>query len=84
MSVSTAIELLRRLNELCDQFRAEGCIACDVALDESHTRFDDKGIGLWSIDQRLRTFEAMLDVEAAAGRGTTATVILPARLITRN
>ena len=146
MSVSTAIKLLRRLNELCDQFRAEGGIACDVALDESHTLFDDEvsevvfrtvrelltnvrqhararhvavsstyrrdgsiaitvaddgiglpahrrrgnpldesgGIGLWSIDQRLRTFEAMLDVEAAAGRGTKATVILPARLITTN
>lgn len=146
MSVSSATKLLGRLTELCDQFRAEGGIACDVALDERHTRFDAEvsevvfrtvrelltnvrqharakhvavssayrrdgsigitvaddgiglpphrrrgnpfdesgGIGLWSIDQRLRAFEAMLDIEAATGRGTTATVILPASLITTN
>jgi signal transduction histidine kinase len=140
----TAIKLIGRLTDLCDQFRAQGGIACDVALDEKHTRFDDEvsevvfrtirelltnvrqhararrvavssalrrdgsigitvaddgiglpphrrrgnpldesgGIGLWSIDQRLRAFEAMLDVEAADGRGTKATVILPSRLIT--
>lgn len=146
MSVLTAIKLIGRLTELCEQFRAQGGIACDVALDERHTRFDDEvsevvfrtvrelltnvrqharakrvavsstyrrdgsigitvaddgiglpphrrrgnpfdesgGIGLWSIDQRLRAFEAMLDVEAADGLGTTATLILPASLITTN
>jgi signal transduction histidine kinase len=144
MSVLTAIKLIGRLTDLCDQFRAQGGIACDVALDERHTRFDEEvsdvvfrtvrelltnvrqhararhvavssayrrdgsigitvaddgiglpphrrrgnpfdesgGIGLWSIDQRLRAFEAMLDVEAADGRGTKATLILPSRLIT--
>ena len=144
MPASTATRLFRRLTDLCDQFRAQGDIACDVALDERHTCFDEEvsevvfrtvrelltnvrqharaghvavssayrrdgsigitvaddgiglpphrrrgnpfdesgGIGLWSIDQRLRAFEAMLDVEAATGQGTRATVILPARLIT--
>jgi signal transduction histidine kinase len=44
--------------------------------------FDESGgIGLWSIDQRLRAFDAVLDVEAAAGAGTQATVILPAKLL---
>jgi signal transduction histidine kinase len=146
MPASTATRLLSRLTDLCDQFRVQGDIACDVALDERHTSFDDEvsevvfrtvrelltnvrqhararhvaissayrrdgsigitvaddgvglpphrrrgnpfdesgGIGLWSIDQRLRAFEAMLDVEAATGKGTKATVILPARLITTN
>lgn len=143
MSLSTDTRLLDRLTELCDEFRAQGGIGCEVALDERHTRFDEEvsevifrvvrelltnvrqhararhvtvssafrrdgsigitvaddgiglpphrrrghpfdesgGIGLWSIDQRLRAFEAMLDVEAATGRGTRATVILPANLI---
>jgi signal transduction histidine kinase len=35
------------------------------------------GIGLWSIDQRLRELGAVLDVEAAAGRGTRAMIIIP-------
>jgi signal transduction histidine kinase len=39
------------------------------------------GIGLWSIDQRLREFRAVLDVDAAAGRGTSATIILPSELV---
>lgn len=39
------------------------------------------GIGLWSIDQRLREFDAVLDVEAAPGRGTRATIILPRALL---
>ena len=44
--------------------------------------FDETGgIGLWSIDRRLRDFEAMLDIEAAPGHGTRATVIVPARLV---
>ena len=146
MSLSIDTSLLDRLTDLCDEFRSQGGIACEAALDERHTRFDDEvsevvfrvvrelltnvrqharakhvtvssafrrdgsigitvaddgiglpphrrrghpfdesgGIGLWSIDQRLRAFEAMLDIEAATGRGTKATVILPARLITAN
>jgi signal transduction histidine kinase len=40
----------------------------------------DTGLGLWSIDQRLRPFDAYLDVESS-GRGTRATVVLPARLL---
>jgi len=44
--------------------------------------FDESGgIGLWSIDQRLRAFDAVLDVEAAAGAGTRATVVLPGKLL---
>jgi signal transduction histidine kinase len=39
------------------------------------------GIGLWSIDRRLRDFDAMLDVEAAPGKGTRAMLILPAHLV---
>jgi signal transduction histidine kinase len=39
------------------------------------------GIGLWSIDHRLRDFDAMLDVEAAPGEGTRAMLILPAHLV---
>jgi signal transduction histidine kinase len=39
------------------------------------------GIGLWSIDRRLRDFDAMLDVEAAPGQGTRAMLILPAHLV---
>ena len=45
-------------------------------------RFDKTGgIGLWSIDRRLRDFDAMLDIDAAPGQGTRAMVILPARLV---
>ena len=44
--------------------------------------FDETGgIGLWSIDRRLRDFDAMLDVDTAPGQGTRAMVILPARLV---
>jgi signal transduction histidine kinase len=44
--------------------------------------FDDTGrIGLWSIDQRLRDFGAVLDIEAESGRGTRAMVVLPGRLV---
>ena len=39
------------------------------------------GIGLWSIDRRLRELDAMLDVDAAPGEGTRAMLILPAHLI---
>jgi len=73
--------------------RRDGSISITVADDgiglPPHRRrgnpLDESGgIGLWSIDQRLRAFEALLDVEAATGRGTSATVILPARLLTTN
>jgi len=40
----------------------------------------DGGIGLWSIDQRLRAFDAYLDVESS-DRGTRACLVLPSRLL---
>jgi signal transduction histidine kinase len=67
--------------------RRDGSIAITVADDgiglPPHRRrgnpLDESGgIGLWSIDQRLREFDAVLDIEAAAGRGTRAMLILPA------
>jgi two-component system NarL family sensor kinase len=70
--------------------RRDGSVGITVADDgvglPAHKRrgnpFDESGgIGLWSIDQRLRAFDAVLDVEAAAGCGTCATLILPAKLI---
>lgn len=70
--------------------RRDGSIGIAVADDgiglPAHKRrgnpFDESGgIGLWSIDQRLRAFDAVLDVEAEAGRGTCAMLILPARLV---
>lgn len=141
--VANRTDLLARLLELCDEFRAEGGIDCEVTLEERHTHFDDEvgevvfrtvrelltnvrqharakqvrissvdrrdgsigiivtddgvglpperrrgdpfdergGIGLWSIDQRLRDFEAILDIEAAPDRGTRAMVVLPRRLL---
>ena len=143
MPAGTRTSLLSRLLELCEDFRAETGIRCEVAIAERHTRFGDEvneviyrtvrelltnvrqhahakhvtvsslgrrdgsigicvaddgvglpahrrrgnpfdesgGIGLWSIDQRLREFDAMLDIEAAAGRGTRAMVILPGSLV---
>ena len=143
MPAGTRTSLLSRLLELCEDFRAETGIRCEVAIAERHTRFADEvneviyrtvrelltnvrqhahakhvmvsslgrrdgsigicvaddgvglpahrrrgnpfdesgGIGLWSIDQRLREFDAMLDIEAAAGRGTRAMVILPGSLV---
>jgi signal transduction histidine kinase len=143
MPTATRTELFRRLLQLCDEFRAEGGIRCEVELDERHTRFDEEvgevvfrtisellrnvrqhaqakwvrvsstgrrdgsigitvaddgiglpphrrrgnpldergGIGLWSIDQRLRDFDAVLDVEASTGHGTRAMVILPGTLL---
>ncbi len=70
--------------------RRDGSIGITVADDgiglPPHRRrgnpFDESGgIGLWSIDQRLRAFDAVLDVEAAAGAGTQAMVILPRKLV---
>jgi signal transduction histidine kinase len=67
--------------------RRDGSIAITVADDgiglPPHRRrgnpLDESGgIGLWSIDQRLREFDAVLDIEAATGRGTRAMLILPA------
>ena len=143
MASGTGTDLYERLVRLCEEFRAHGDIGCEVALDATHTRFDDEvsdvvfrtvrelltnarqharakrvmvssvgrrdgsigitvaddgiglpphrrrgnplgesaGIGLWSIDQRLRDFDAVLDIDAAAGRGTRAMVILPGNLV---
>ena len=38
------------------------------------------GIGLWSIDQRLRAFGAYLDVESSAS-GTRASLVIPGHLL---
>lgn len=143
MPTAIRTDLLPRLLELCEEFRAQGGIRCEMAIDERHTRFDDEvsevvfrtvrelltnvrqharakqvkvssvdrrdgsigitvaddgiglpahrrrgnpfdesgGIGLWSIDQRLRAFDAVLDIEAAAGHGTRAMLILPGSLV---
>jgi signal transduction histidine kinase len=40
----------------------------------------DSGIGLWSIEQRLRDFDAHLDVRSTS-RGSHITVVLPANLV---
>jgi signal transduction histidine kinase len=72
--------------------RRDGSIGITVADDgiglPPHRRrgnplVESGGIGLWSIDQRLREFDAVLDVEATAGEGTRAMVILPANLLVR-
>ena len=56
--------------------RRDGSIGITVADDgiglPPHRRrgnpFDESGgIGLWSIDQRLRAFDAVLDIEATTG-----------------
>jgi signal transduction histidine kinase len=70
--------------------RRDGSIGIVVADDgiglPPHRRrgnpLDERGgIGLWSIDQRLRAFDAVLDIEAADGAGTRAMVILPSHLV---
>jgi len=70
--------------------RRDGSIGITVADDgiglPPHRRrgnpLDERGgIGLWSIDQRLRAFDAVLDIEAADGAGTRAMVILPGHLV---
>jgi signal transduction histidine kinase len=70
--------------------RRDGSIGITVADDgiglPPHRRRgnplgESSGIGLWTIDQRLRAFDAVLDIEASAGEGTRATVILPANLL---
>jgi signal transduction histidine kinase len=139
MTQIPATELYRELIDLCEQFRAEGDVACDVAIEARHAQFSPElgdvvyrtvrellanvrqhaqakrvtvtsadrrdgriaitvaddgiglpahkrrgnplaergGIGLWSIDQRLREFGAVLDIDAAENQGTRATIILP-------
>jgi signal transduction histidine kinase len=42
---------------------------------------EDSGLGLWSIDQRLRALEAWLEIESCEG-ATRATVVLPGHLVT--
>jgi signal transduction histidine kinase len=70
--------------------RRDGSVAITVADDgiglPAHRRrgspfAETGGIGLWSIDQRLRELDAVLDIEAESGRGTRATVILPPTLL---
>jgi two-component system sensor histidine kinase NreB len=70
--------------------RRDGSIGIMVADDgiglPPHRRrgnpLDERGgIGLWSIDQRLRAFDAVLDIEAADGAGTRAMLILPGHLV---
>ena len=72
--------------------RRDGSIGITVADDgiglPPHRRrgnpmIESGGIGLWSIDHRLRAFDAVLDVEAAEGQGTRAMVILPGKLLVR-
>lgn len=143
MPAATRTDLFARLLALCEEFRGQGGIGCEVALEECHTHFDEEvsevvyrtvrelltnvrqhahatkvsvssvsrrdgsigitvaddgiglpphrrrgnpfdesgGIGLWSIDQRLRALDAVLDIEANPGAGTQATVILPPKLV---
>jgi signal transduction histidine kinase len=40
----------------------------------------DSGIGLWSIDQRMRACGARLEIESSA-RGTRAMLVIPADLL---
>lgn len=40
----------------------------------------DSGVGLWSIDQRLREFDAYLDIHST-DQGSRVTVVLPATLL---
>jgi signal transduction histidine kinase len=65
--------------------RRDGSVGITVADDgiglPPHRRrgnpFDESGgIGLWSIGQRLREFDAVLDIEAAAGSGIGRTLRL--------
>jgi signal transduction histidine kinase len=70
--------------------RRDGSVAITVADDgiglPAHRRRGNPfgetgGIGLWSIDQRLRELDAVLDIDAASGQGTRATVVLPTELL---
>lgn len=75
---------------LSSTLRRDGGVAVTVADDgiglpperRRGNPFDETGgIGLWSIDQRLREVDAVLDIDAAKGQGTRATVVLPADLL---
>jgi signal transduction histidine kinase len=66
--------------------RRDGSIGITVADDgiglPPHRRrgnpfHETGGIGLWSIDHRLRELDAMLDIEATQGQGTRAMLIVP-------
>jgi len=46
-----------------------------------HPFGENAGTGLWSIDQRLRKLDAMLDIESNEGQGTSAMLILPRNLV---
>jgi two-component system, NarL family, sensor kinase len=70
--------------------RRDGSIGITVADDgiglPPHRRrgnpfHETGGIGLWSIDHRLRELDAMLDIEATEGQGTRAMLILPGHLV---
>ena len=41
----------------------------------------DTGVGLWSVDQRLREFDAYLDIHSTQ-QGSRVTVVLPTHLLT--
>jgi signal transduction histidine kinase len=75
------------LSSVCRRDGSIGIVVADngVGLPPHRRRgrpFEETGgIGLWSIDRRLREFDAMLDIEAAPGRGTRAMIILPGHLV---
>lgn len=139
MTSSAATDLYAQLLDLCEQFRSQGGIACEVEIEARHTLFSPElgdvvyrtvrellanvrqhanathvrvtsadrrdgqvsitvaddgiglpahkrrgnplaergGIGLWSIDQRLHEFGAVLDIDSAENEGTRAMIILP-------
>jgi signal transduction histidine kinase len=74
------------ISSVCRRDGSIGIVVADngIGLPPHRRRgrpFDETGgIGLWSIDRRLRDFDAMLDIEAAPGQGTRAMIILPAHL----
>lgn len=139
MTQTPATSLHDQLIDLCEQFRSEGDVPCEIGIEPRHLQFSPElsdvvyrtvrellanvrqhaqakhvqvtsadrrdgqigitvaddgiglpphkrrgnpltergGIGLWSIDQRLREFGAVLDIDAAENQGTRATIILP-------
>ena len=70
--------------------RRDGSIGITVADDgiglPPHRRRgkplgENAGTGLWSIDQRLRALDAVLDIDATEGHGTSAMLIVPGNLV---